>query len=561
MKNRKTPVYLMTAMFVLLIVATELWMMKQEHFSFTVEVTTGDGTETLRPWYQEEEGCYYVFLPSYADPNQAKLVSNNLSLLRIQGKRVKWNTVCGAFPFNEMLDIRRHLLGEDQVGTIIFYQSANIPALHIDTASGTMDYIHEKKGNEESARLHLYLPDGELDCKARINAIYGRGNSTWGPQKKPYSLELTQSEDLLGMGSAKKWVLLANYFDPSNMGNKISFDFAAAAGCVYTPQCQWVDLYLNGNYAGLYVLSERNEVDSQRVDIPEENSFLISITGPWQAENRNYSTFFSDHGVLMRVHHTGIPVENIQKIWNCVENAIFAPDGIDPISGKHLQELIDLDSWAQQFLLWEVFADYDAGNLSKFFYYDADSGKVFAGPLWDMDVVMNLSRWFTPNILMSQRKHIGNQEKVNMFYALYQKEPFGQRVKELYRQVYRPLLKDLAETGVQNYMTQISSAAQMNHIRWGSGNPQDAAQECLQYLQGRIAFLDAFWESEEEYCIIELKYNSNSQWRSFAVRRGEPADFLPEDRQWVEYETGEPFDRTAPVTRDWIIQQAEDREE
>ena len=285
MKNRKKLVYLMTAMFVLVIVVAELALMKQERFSFAVEVITEGGSETVKPWYQEEEGCYYVFLPSYADPDQAKLVTNFLNPLWIQGEKVKAGMACGAFSFNEKLEIRYGTPEETQTGTIYFCKSGNVPTLYIDTASGTMDFIHEQKGNTESAKLRLYMPDGELDINTRIQSISGRGNSTWHySPKKPYSLELTQRVDLLGMGSAKKWILLANYFDTSNMGNKMCFDFAAAAGCAYTPECQWADLYLNGSYAGLYLLSERNEVDHQRVDIPRENSFLISKAVQWQAE-------------------------------------------------------------------------------------------------------------------------------------------------------------------------------------------------------------------------------------------------------------------------------------
>ena len=561
MKNRKKLVYLMTAMFVLVIVVAELALMKQERFSFTVEVTAEDGTEILKPWYYEKRNRYHVFLPGYADPNQAKLVTNYQTDLWIQGAQVKKNTVCGMFPFGEMLDIRYDMRGETWEGEVVFHQSGNVPTLYIDTASGSMDYIHEEKGNTEPAEFRLYTPDGELGSNVQIRTISGRGNSTWSLPKKPYSLELNQDEDLLGMGSAKKWILLANYYDYSNIGNKMSFDFAAGAGCAYTPQCQWVDLYLNGSYAGLYVLSERNEVDPQRVDIPKENSFLISTTLQWRSENRSYSSFTSDRGTFMRIQHTGIPEQRVREIWNCVENAIDAPDGVDPISGKHWQDLIDMDSWAQQFLLWEVFSDFDACTLSKFFYYDDDYGKVFAGPVWDMDNILNIQCWYTPNILAGMRKYIWNREEVNLFYELYQKEPFRQRVKELYRQVYRPLLEELAENGMQTYLFQSLAAAKMNKVRWDSEDPADAIQEWTQYLKMRIAFLDDYWEAEEEYCIIELKCTDDDQWRYFGVRRGEPADFLPEDRQWVEYETGEPFDRTAPVTRDWIIQQAEDREE
>lgn len=559
MKSRKKTVYLMTGILVLAMILAELVMMKQEGLSFSVEVTTGDGTETVKPWY--DDGCYYVFLPSYADPDQAKVVTSFLTPLWIQGERVGSETVCGAFPFNEKLDIRYHVLGETREEKVYVCQSGNVPTLYIDTASGSMDYIHEEKGNAESGKLRLYTPEGVLASNAQIQTIYGRGNSTWWMPKRPYSLELTQSADLLGMGSAKKWILLANYLDSTNMGNKMTYDFAAAVGCAYTPECQWIDLYLNGEYAGLYVISERNEVDPQRVDIPKENSFLISKTVEWHTTDRNYTTFVSDSGAFMRIQHSGIPEERVQEIWNRVENAIYAPDGVDPISGKHWQDLIDLDSWAQQFLLWEVFAEYDAATISKFFYYDDDSDKVLAGPIWDMDRVLNQHQWYTPNILAGSRKYIWNREQVNLFYALYQKEPFHQRVKELYWQAYRPLLVELAENGMQTYLAQSLAAGEMNSVRWESGNPKNAVQEGIEFLKARIVFLDDYWQSEEGYYTIELKCENDGQWRSFAVHQGEQADFLPTDCQWLEYETGERFDISAPVTRDWVIQQVENEEE
>ena len=295
MRYRNTTVYLITAILVLVMVVAEL-VITQDSSSFHVEVNTGDSTETMKPWYND--GCYYVFLPSYADPDQANLVTGFMTSLWIQEEKVNEDTVCGAFPFNEKLDIHYSVFGKTQEEQIYFCQSGNVPTLFIDTASGNMDYIHEEKGNSESGRLRLYTPEGILDHSAQIQRIYGRGNSTWWMPKRPYNLELTQSADLLGMGSAKKWILLANSLDSTNMGNKMTYDFAAAAGCAYTPEGHWVDLYLNGTYVGLYLLSERNEVDSQRIDIPKDNSFLISREMEWRAENRNYSYLISDNGVF-----------------------------------------------------------------------------------------------------------------------------------------------------------------------------------------------------------------------------------------------------------------------
>ena len=88
----------------------------------------------------------------------------------------------------------------------------------------------------------------------------------------------------------------------------------------------------------------------------------------------------------------------------------------------------------------------------------------------------------------------------------------------------------------------------------------DAVQEGIQYLKARITFLDDYWQSEEGYHTIELKWANHAKWISYAVRHGEPADFLPTDCQWLEYETGERFDISAPVTLDYVIQQVENEE-
>ena len=69
--------------------------------------------------------------------------------------------------------------------------------------------------------------------------------------------------------------------------------------------------------------------------------------------------------------------------------------------------------------------------------------------------------------------------------------------------------------------------------------------------------MDGYFGLESDYCVIEV--SAEIQWRSYAVRRGEPADFLPsENITWIDYETGEPFDLTAPITRDRVVVKADD---
>lgn len=545
MRKSKIAVCFMTALLLSVAAASEL--IQREHFPLSVTIA---GTETIDCW--RKDGCYYVFLPGYADGSQAKLVTNPLFPVSIDGQKVGKDTVCADFPLGQRLPIVYSKWGKAHEAQVLFCQSGNLPTLYIDTASGSMDYIHKEKGNAESGKLRLYRDDGTLDCDAQISAINGRGNATWAAEKKPYSLELTQKADLLGMGKAKKWILLANYYDDSNISNKLSFDFAAEVGCAYTPECQWVDLYLNGNYAGLYLLSERNEVDSQRVDIEENGSFLLSMEYEERWNGKNYPALFSMHGNLLRIHRAGMSADLAWEIWQSAEDAIFSEDGVDPRTGKEWEALIDTESWAQQYLLWEVFAEYDAGAISKFFYYDPQTEKIFAGPVWDMDNILNQEKMHPPNILQSQRKYIWNRERESMFYRLWQIDSFRETVKRLYREEYRPRLLELAETGMQAYLAQSLPAARLNCIRWKTGDPAERTTCMERYLKERIAFLDEYLGHEEDYCVLAVL--REPQWRSFAVKRGKTADFLPsENITWLDYETGEPFDITDPVTEDRVI--------
>ncbi|MDO5545452.1 MAG: CotH kinase family protein [Eubacteriales bacterium] len=560
MRKSKTIVLVMTLMLSLLAAAILFYQEQRANLPISV-VLKSDGGVNERIKSLETGDGFYVFLPSGADLDQAKLVTGPLSSVRIDGKKVDSETVCGEFPLFEKLTISYRKWGKTCEKFVSFCQSEGVPALYIDTASGSMDYIHEQKGNGEAGSLRLYTHKGDLDCTAQISAINGRGNGTWTREKKPYSLELTQKEDILGMGAEKKWILLANAVDPTNINNKMCFDFASKVGCDYTPECRWVDLYLNGNYAGLYLISERNEVNEQRVNIPEEGSFLISkeLSARW--DGKNYSAFFTQHDFFYRIHHVGMDEGVMEEIWQSVEDAIFAEDGIDPRTGKSWDELIDVESWAKQYLIWDCFMDVDAATISKFFYYDPVSEQVFAGPLWDMDDIFSGIDGFSISILSSGRKYVWDWGKESMFYYLSQKDSFRETLFRLYVEEYRPLLLELAETGIDQYRQQIRTASILNDIRWDFHDADSLTEQRKCVLLERIRFLDEYLGNEADYCMVSLGM-PYYQWRSFAVRRGETADFLiTSGKTWLDYETGEPFDVTVPVTCDWVIYQAENENE
>ena len=556
MRRNKTIVLIMTALLFLAAAVIVYYQEQWEDFPLTVIVESEAGREKIQSWKKIPD-IFYIFLPGYADPEGAKIQTNWFHPVSIEGESVGKDASCADYPFDVPLRMTYFSRGRTIEQTLIFTQSGGVATLYLDTASGSMDYVNQSRDHSEGGSLRLYTPEGTLDCSAGVQEIAGRGNSTWEAEKKPYRLKLAAQQNLLDMGAAKDWILLADDFDSSHIRNKAAYDFAREIGAAFSPEAQWVDFYANGEYLGLYLLTERNQIHPQRVAIPEEESFLVSMEWPARTQWEQLPNVVSQRGNLLMIRQNGLGQGRLRQVWQSAENAIYADDGIDPVTGKHWRELIDVDSWAEQYLLREVFADGDAGAMSQFFYYTQSVGRLYAGPLWDMDNTLNCWKTQIPNVLTAARRHVWNAEQESLFYTLCQKAEFRDRVLGIYYERFRPVLAKLSSEGFARYAETVCPAVAMNAVRWDRSLHPECAEEMGNFLRERMAFLEQYWASPEDYCLIEEA--GEVQWRSYAFRRGDPAQALGQipNAGWFVYETGEPFDITVPVTRDWVIYQTE----
>ena len=119
------------------------------------------------------------------------------------------------------------------------------------------------------------------------------------------------------------------------------------------------------------------------------------------------------------------------------------------------------------------------------------------------------------------------------------------------------MLAKLSSEGFARYAETVCPAVAMNAVRWDRSLHPECAEEMGNFLRERMAFLEQYWASPEDYCLIEEA--GEVQWRSYAFRRGDPAQAWGQipNAGWFVYETGEPFDITAPVTQDRVIYQTE----
>ena len=569
MAKRKIMIYLATVVLTIGVLTLCLIQRKADSAPFSIQISTENGAETIDLW-EKERGEYYAFLPSYAGAANMTIRMNTDNAVRLNGEKLWEGMPCDTLAANVPYDLLYSAWGVETHSTVTFLYSANIATMYVDTQSGSMEYIHREKGNEESGSMRLYTHEGVLDYGGELKSINGRGNNTWEYfEKKPYSISLKQEANLLGMGSAQKWILLADADDASNMRNKIVYDFADRIGLAFSPDCQWVDLYLNGEYTGLYLLCERNELHQERIDISREDSFVVSLEKSDRLVAQNYEHIVTEANQALRVHYLqDYSAERIiwlEKVWQSVENALLSEDGIDPEMGKSWTDWIDQESWVKKYLIEEVFANGDACFISQYFYLDGaeNAGKIYAGPVWDYDHTMGTRvAWalMIPNSLYANRLHVKDGFDAPWFHALYNKEAFFAQMTQTYETEFLPVWKDFVHKEIDDYAELISVAHSLNMTRWNidSRGIEAEKKEITAYMQRRLDFLSGIWLEGESFYLVKADQGFGGFYGYYAITPGEWLKDLPtfEDTPlqtfcgWYYKDTNEPFDPDRPITED-----------
>ena len=567
MKNNKILIWLLTAVLLVFTVVISVVLTDTNVSSLiSFEIQSNEAKEEIMCW-EDENNDIYVFLPSYAQLSNVWAYKHTENQVKIDGLQIDEKLNCSVFETEHEYELTYKKLFKEHRQNLIFVKSEKVAALHIDTQSASLAYIHDKKDNEEPGVMRLYTADGVLDYCGEIEEINGRGNSTWNYyDKKPYSINLKEQADLLDMGSANKWVLFANANDSSNLRNKMLYDLADEIGLNYSPSSQWVDLYINSQYVGLYLLSERNEVHPQRVDINEDGSFLVSMEALVNLKNQKYPHVVTENEQALRIRYPLVVTEEdsvkIKNAFQSVENAIIADDGIDPVTKKHWTQLIDLDSWARKYLIEEVCANWDACAISQYFYYDSsdESGKIYASPVWDYDNALgNKNMWATPsaNTMYGNRPKFKDGYDTPWFYHLYKKEEFYNRVVELYQSEVLPAVEKMLNEELSTYADFISTSDTLNSIRWDTGDDTafEKAQAIDVFMRERLDFLNKLWLSDTPYYTVTAHQNLYVYYIVFCGEQLSDIPDIPDTnadifKGWYYEGTDKPFDITKPINSD-----------
>lgn len=322
-------------------------------------------------------------------------------------------------------------------------QKTDVPSVYIETENRRSITSKEKYIN----CTFIYV-DGDSLARYENTQIRGRGNSTWwNSDKKPFRVKFEKKQRLLGEGfaNAKSWTLLANHGDKTMIRNALTYDLGRFMGMTFCPAARFVDLYLNGNYQGTYQISDQVQVHKGRIDISEDNGWLLEVVNENSKEEPLITT--TRYGIMYTIKNpkdeklsvgTRIAVGQwLQRFDETVAGNDFA----DPQRGY--RAYVDGEDLVNWYVGAEITGNIDA-LYSIYMYKDGDDDKMHFGPLWDIDLGYDNS---------SERSLLNNMEA---FLGLWNR-PFEKILQRLWRdpwfvQACNDRLRELTDRGLQAYL-------------------------------------------------------------------------------------------------------------
>lgn len=283
--------------------------------------------------------------------------------------------------------------------------SGTLPVLFINTEDGK-DIVSK----EDYLQADWWLDAMGIDGYESIGSpdqpqgmqIKGRGNYTWkNYPKKSFRLKLDAKQPLMGMHSNKHYCLMGHPDDfRAFLKNTVGFELSRRIGMAYTPAQEPVEVVLNGQYIGLYFLTEKIRVDKHRVNIEEQDDGETDaecITGGWLLEFDNNptpgeyvsivekpgSTIWQDW--ITVTYHSPEKLSHEQKTYlkrfmQNANNAIYSTDKLS----TEWERYIDIDTLAMYYIVGEIMDDLEYFAGSCYMYkHRGDSTKLVFGPVWD----------------------------------------------------------------------------------------------------------------------------------------------------------------------------------
>lgn len=380
--------------------------------------------------------------------------------------------------------------------------SGTFPVIHIQTANSAainsretyMNATYWISGTEAN-------PSYTIGSEATPIAmqIRGRGNWTWtGFDKKPYKIKLAAKTSLLGLKADKHFALLAHADDNKGfLRNTLGFWLSEQIGLAWTPKQQPIEVILNGEYIGLYFLTETIRVEKNRVNIVEQADNTTnsdSITGGWLVEIDNYDkdphiTITEGDGYpIWFTYKTPEILSSAQESFLTREmsriNALVYGDKTSEELWKH----VDIDALAKFYIVQEITDNYESFHGSCYLYRDMGADKKWHfGPVWDFGSAFNYKK--------TQYCYQGREHHQTWIGEICKFPTFQKRVKEIWNDFIDNYYQDIYSY-IDDFSNTLTTAAQADAQRWpqyGNKDMENRIRNIKNLLAGTKTWLCQQW--------------------------------------------------------------------
>ncbi|MCQ2104306.1 MAG: CotH kinase family protein [Fibrobacter sp.] len=334
------------------------------------------------------------------------------------------------------------------------YPYAGLPRIVIETKD--FKQIRDRE-TEIPAKFQIYDKDGPASDVFDLT-VRGRGNSSFKMPKYGLKLEFAEKQNMFGMPANKDWILIANYGDKTHLRNHMIFRLSEWLGARYTPKTQFVELYLNRRYMGLYLFTESIKASKDRVNIPKHDySFLFEkedskkIDDPYVETKKSHS-FHVKYPKNPSKESLDLLTDHLDDFEKYLDQGRFHnQDNIDT--------WLDMNDYLTQYWLQEYSKNED-GRFARSIYMTWEDGDVIHfGPIWDLDLGFgnesqqenkNPEGWFI-------KKYLWNKSILNDSQNWAQAAEFWNE--------NRSLFKELIDS-IPIYVKQIEPAIKNEYKRW-----------------------------------------------------------------------------------------------
>ncbi len=445
------------------------------------------------------------------------------------------------------------------------YEQKAMPVISIETVSTedtVMDFVTKPVAAHVSQAIATWTPNYVMppapyyeDCTITVKDDTGkvvleevkaevkvRGNWTTNYIKKPLRIKFNKKQSMLGLNDGaefKNWVLFAGYKDTSLLRDKTALQLAGEllgeAG-YYASDAEFTEVYINGEYWGVYLLAEQQEIKEGRVNVTEGDDeykgtdigYLLEFDGYYTTEselqrfevdytgwasmkaydgNKGRSTRgtsinkgFTIKSDIYSQEQRDFIANYMNRVYEIMYYAayedkayVFNQDFTSISETKEIspeeavERVVDVKSLALTYILNEIACDADiywsSFLMSVDFGEDGAKKLTFEAP-WDFDSAFgNKDRcadgkgFYAANIMMDVNNRYSSFNP--WLVVLMYEDWYMDSIKQEWTEKYDSLMFDRVFDMIEKDTSQYSDAFERNYERWNNIMDKSAFQDEL----------------------------------------------------------------------------------